>query len=260
MNFFFSINSDELDCSLTIPKFDNYINKINDEYILFSSKIKNNKWVIEEVISPSNENFYFLKNFDLDNDKFFFLAKKEEVGKENIFLELKNFNNFTDTMPEFRSNMKIEIKDKGFSSYQADYPYNLTLNTGNVLSPVSTLLNKSSDKNFIFFKNIYFKPIKKEFYIYFIDINKKEILHKEIAFTNQTNQIIVDPELIRSQNYIFSDNYLGIPIYVSIKNNHLSMEHTHPPHLYILGDDKFKKIAKIKKEINEIIHKKNSKI
>ena len=62
------------------------------------------------------------------------------------------------------------------------------------------------------------------------------------------------------ENYIFSDGYLGIPIYVSIKNEHLSMEHTHPPHLYIWGNDKFEKVGKIKKEINEIIYKKTSKI
>ena len=54
-------------------------------------------------------------------------------------------------MPEYRSNMKLEIKNKGFSSYQADYHYDLTLKTGNIFSPVSTLLNKSSDKNIIFF-------------------------------------------------------------------------------------------------------------
>ena len=71
MNFFFSIKSDELDCSLTIPKFKNN-NKIDNKYILFSSKIENNKWVIKEVNCPSNENFYFLKNFDLDNHKIFF--------------------------------------------------------------------------------------------------------------------------------------------------------------------------------------------
>ena len=37
------------------------------------------------------------------------------------------------------------------------------------------------------------------------------------------------------------------------------MEHTHPPHLYIWGNDKFEKVGKIKKKINEIIHKKTNK-
>lgn len=259
MNFFFSLKNQELECTLTIPKFKNN-KKIDKKNVLYSLQIKDNKWIVEEVMCSNNDNFYFLKNFDLDNHKIFFLATKEEVGEENIFNKLKNFNKYTDTMPEYRSNMKIEIKNKGFSSYQADYPYDLTLKTGNILSPVSTLFNERSDKNIIFFKNIYFKPIKEKFFIYFINVEKKKILHKEIAITNQSNQIIVDPELIQSQNYIFSDGYLGIPIYVSIKDGHLSMEHTHPPHLYIWGNDKFEKVKKIKNKINEIIYKKNSKI
>ena len=42
MNFFFSIKNDELDCSLTIPKFKN--NKdIDKKYILFCLQIKNNR-------------------------------------------------------------------------------------------------------------------------------------------------------------------------------------------------------------------------
>ena len=57
MNFFFSINNEKLDCSLTIPKFKNN-EQINKKYILFSSQIKNNKWLIEEVMCPNNENFY----------------------------------------------------------------------------------------------------------------------------------------------------------------------------------------------------------
>ena len=253
MNYFFSIKNEQLDCSLIIPKFKNN-KEIDRKYILFSSQIKNNRWFIKEAECANNENFYFLKNQDLDNHKIFFLATKEEVGENKMYFKLQNFNSYSDTMPDFRSNMKIEIKNKGFSSYQADYPYNLSQKTGNILSPVSTLLNKEADKNIIFFKNIYFKPVKEKFFIYFIDLKKKKFLHKEKVYTNQTNQIIVDPELIHSENYIFSDGYLGVPIFVCIKNNHLSMEHTHPPHLYIWGNDKFLTIEKIKKEIDEIIN------
>ena len=110
MNFFFSIKNDKLDCALTIPKFKNNT-EINKKYILFCLQIKNNKWLVEEAICPNNDNFYFLNNSDLDNHKTFFLATKEEVEKENFFYELKNFNSYTDTMPEYRSNMKLEIKN-----------------------------------------------------------------------------------------------------------------------------------------------------
>ena len=43
-------------------------------------------------------------------------------------------------------------------------------------------------------------------------------------------------------------------MYVSVKNKHVSFEHTHPPHEYILSNNKFKKISDLKKEINEIIN------
>ena len=43
-------------------------------------------------------------------------------------------------------------------------------------------------------------------------------------------------------------------MYVSIKNSSLSFEHTHPPHEYILSDNKFIKVSDLKKEINEIIN------
>ena len=90
--------------------------------------------------------------------------------------------------------------------------------------------------------------------MYFIDLVKKKILKKSELLTNLTNEVIVDPDLIGSNIYIYTDKYLAIPIYLSIKNNHISFEHTHPPHHYILSEDKFKKISQIKNEVYEIIN------
>ena len=91
--------------------------------------------------------------------------------------------------------------------------------------------------------------------MYFVDLLNNKVLHKETLLTNTTNQINVDKNFIKSNIYLYSDNYVGIPIFVSIKNKHLSMEHTHPPHLYIWGDDKFKRVQDLKKSIYEIIQK-----
>ena len=43
--------------------------------------------------------------------------------------------------------------------------------------------------------------------------------------------------------FLVTDKYLGIPMYISVKNNHLSFEHTHPPHEYILSKNKFSKVS-----------------
>ena len=253
MNFFFPICSNLFDCELTVPRFKNY--KVsNNNFILFSAEIKDYKWKINRAISDFNENFYFLKNENLLDDKIFFLAESK-IG-ENFFLnELKNFNNYTDTEPDYRANLNIKIKNGGFSSYQSDYSYDMTVKTGSIISPVSVLLNEKAENNFIFFKNIFKYPIKQKFYVYFIDMLNKSVLHKEILLTNTTNQINVCPSLIKANVYLYSENFIGIPIFVSIKNKHISMEHTHPPHLYIWGDDKFKRVQDLKKSVNEFIKK-----
>jgi len=50
-----------------------------------------------------------------------------------------------------------------------------------------------------------------------------------------------------------TNEYLGIPIYLSCRDKHLSFEHTHPPQEYILSNDKFKRVSEFKKEFCEII-------
>lgn len=253
MNFFFPIYNNFLKCQLSIPKFQN--NRLtNEKYKLFSAEIIENKWKINLVDCDANENFFFLTNKNFLNDKIFFLAELK-IGKELFLNELKNFNNYTDTEPDYRSNLNIEMEDGGFSSYQSDYPFDLTLKTGSIISPVSVLLSNSADKNFIFFKNIFKFPVKNKFYVYFVDLLNKQVVHKQILTTNITNEIYVDKNFINPNIYLYSENYIGIPIYVSIKNKHLSMEHTHPPHLYIWGDDKFKRVQDLKKSIYEIIKK-----
>ena len=53
--------------------------------------------------------------------------------------------------------------------------------------------------------------------------------------------------------FFITKGFLGIPIYLSLKDGHLSLEHSHPPHEYILGKNKFKKVSELKKELNEIV-------
>ena len=71
--------------------------------------------------------------------------------------------------------------------------------------------------------------------------------------TNYTNYFEISNKLIKPEIFLTTDKYLGIPMYVSVKNSFLSFEHTHPPHEYILSENKFVKVANLKKEINEII-------
>ena len=255
MNFFYGIKSSFLNSSLSIPKFKNEGIKENNLYV-YEAFPNKDKWQINKVNCEENSEFFFL-NEQIENDKIFFLANDNDI---NLFIKNKkshliNFNNFTETIPEYRSNLKIFMLDGGFSSYQSEYPFGMINKKGNILSPINILLDVNSDHNIVFFKNIYCEPKIERFNLYFIDIKKKEVLGKVDIYSNFLNEIIVKKEYLKKNIYIYSENCLGIPMFVSIKDKHISFEHTHPPHHYILSDDKFKIINSIKNEFKEIINK-----
>ena len=61
-------------------------------------------------------------------------------------------------------------------------------------------------------------------------------------------------KLIDEDIYIYTDDYLGIPVYVSTDQYNISMEHTHPPHEYVHSNDRFTLINNLKDEFNKIIN------
>lgn len=143
----------------------------------------------------------------------------------------------------------------GFSSYQSEYPFNMVGKKGTILTPISTLLNKGADKNILIFRNIFFKPFKKKFVANFVDIKQKKIIKEISFFTNTTNFFEIDDKYLNPNVYLSTQEFIGVPIYLSIKNKHLSLEHTHPPHEYFFGKNKFKNVKMLKDRINEIFNK-----
>lgn len=261
MNFFFGIKSKEYKNELFIPKFKNN-SKIDKDINLFQAKIENKKWVIENVSNFEKENFYVLNNSNLDNHNIFFLAKNSEIFykknfKKKFYInELANFSSYTDTDPDYRSNLRI-YNQSVLASYQSDYPFKMIKSEGSILSPIYPLTNKEAEINKIFLRNIYFLPMIKTFYAYLIDYKKKKIIQTFEITTNTTNEIILKNDQIYEDVYLFTKGFIGIPVFVSQKENSLSMEHTHPPHHYLLGHDKFRKINNLKETFNEIINKEN---
>lgn len=254
MNFFFSFHYKNIQSRLTIPRFQNrgYFNK---DYVPFSAKIFDDNWKFSVAKYKNDDYFFYIEDSELSNDNIFFLAKQNQFSISNkIFAQnLLNFNTFTDTDPAFRSNIQIYNSKGGFSSYQSDYPYEMIIKKGNILSGLSLLTNKGFE-NIIFFKNIYQKPINEKFHLYFVDIKKKTILKKIDIYTNRTNCIVLDNNFIDDNVYLFTNHYIGIPIFVSQSSKgELSLEHTHPPHLYVLGKKRYEVVSRLKNEINKII-------
>ena len=91
-------------------------------------------------------------------------------------------------------------------------------------------------------------PIKKIYGLFLI--RNKKIVKKFELFTNTTNFISV--KFFNWARFFITDKYLGIPMYLAIHDGHLSLEHSHPPHEYILGSNRYKKVSELK-EMNEII-------
>lgn len=253
MNFFYGIYNNLFKSELQIPLFQNRnLKKLNLK--LFKSYPRNNKWILEEISNKKKikDYFYILKNNDISSNDIFFLADKK-ILDEFDDKKLKNFNNFTDTSPAFRANFKIYLNQGGFSSYQSEYPYSMIAKKGTLLSSISSLANPNADENYILVKNICKEPIEEIFKAYLVNYKTKKIEEQFEIKTNYTNCIKISNKHIKPEIFLITDKYLGIPMYVSVKNSFLSFEHTHPPHEYILGENKFIKIANLKKEINEII-------
>ena len=253
MNFFFGINNSYFKSEIQIPLFQNR-NFRKQNLKLFKVYPKNNKWILKEIVNKKINNYFcILKNQDISSNDIFFLTQNEIFDKFDQD-KLKNFDTFTETYPEFRANLKLYLNNGGFSSYQSEYPYGMITKKGSILSSVSALANSEAEENYILIRNIYEKPIEDNFGVYLLNIVTKKVEQKFEVKTNYTNCIKIEKKYIKPEIFLTTDKYLCIPMYVSIKNNFLSFEHTHPPHEYILSKNKFKKVSDLKKEINEIIN------
>ena len=253
MNFFFGINNSFFKSEIQIPLFQNR-NFRKQNLKLYKVYPKNNKWILKEIVNKKINNYFcILKNQDISSNDIFFLTQNEIFDKFDQD-KLKNFDTFTETYPEFRANLKLYLNNGGFSSYQSEYPYGMITKKGSILSSVSALANSEAEENYILIRNIYEKPIEDNFGVYLLNIVTKKVEQKFEVKTNYTNCIKIEKKYIKPEIFLTTDKYLCIPMYVSIKNNFLSFEHTHPPHEYILSKNKFKKVSDLKKEINEIIN------
>ena len=253
MNFFYGINNQLFKSEVQIPLFQNS-NFKKSNLKIFKCYPQNNKWILQEISNKKiiKDCFYILKNEDISSNEIFFLAD-DSIFNEFDYKKLKNFNNFTDTSPAFRANFKIYLNQGGFSSYQSEYPYSMITKKGTILSSISSIANSDADKNYVLIKNIFEDPIEENFKAYLVNYKTKSIEEQFDIKTNYTNCIEISNKLIKPEIFLTTDKYLGVPMYVSVKNGFLSFEHTHPLHEYILGENRFIKVNNLKKEINEII-------
>ena len=255
MNFLFALTIKNFKCSLTIPKFTNEGKKLNNISV-FTTKIINNSWFITKQEYKEDKNFFYLNIGPNESENIFFLGEKNLLKTSNTIQtnELKPFYKIRTSLT-FRAHLNIYSDLKEFSSYQSEYPFEMSKRTGSILTPVSPFINKNQN-NIIAFKQIHYLPIKKPFFIYLVDLYSQKVLLKKEFYTNTTN--ILDLTKIKQLNNccFYSENQLGIPIFISYgKKLGISMEHSHPPQLYLLSKNKFKIISNLKKRVEKIVSK-----
>ena len=263
MNYFFGLNTDTILSEIKIPKF-NYLNlHYFKHHKVYKATPKQDKWKLTDLKYIEKDDFFLINSDQIDNNSIYFLSNENEIEKfflRDNFYQLENFNTFTDNDPvEFRANLKLSLKNGGHSSYQSEYSYSMATKNGNILSPLHSLFIKDADKNILIFRNIFFKPEIKKFNLYIVSLYEKKILNKYIIYSNTTNFIEIDKKFIKEDVFIFASGIIGIPLYLSIKKNHLTFEHTHPPHHYILSEDRFKIINILKNKFKQIIDEENFK-
>ncbi len=255
MNFFFALNLNNFKNFITVPKFTNEGTKLGD-ISLFSARIKKGQWQIRKQCCKEDEKFFYLDVMQQNLDDIFFLNNKYFCKKNETlkFQELKDFYNIKSNFT-FRANLKITDIENNTSSYQSEYPFEMLNKKGSILSTVSSLINEENS-NLIIFKQIFYLPIIKPFEIFLVDLKIKKILSKATFYTNSTNVFKI-PKIKNYRNCCFySDGFLGIPIFISYGNkNGLSMEHSHPPHLYLQSTNKFELVANLKNKVKRIVSK-----
>ena len=261
MNFFFTLSSNDYDYKLTIPRFTNsgkILSKLNLYTLGITRKNFKNIWNYK-ILQSNDEMFYTVKNNPENLGNFYFLGT-ENICKD-LFnedkTEIKIIKNFLETRPPYRSNTSIKKKNYGSSSYQSDYPNSMVNKNGSIVSPLKTLLNKDACINKIFFINLYYKPVVNKFRYYLVNYKLKKVIYSDEICTNAINEININKDHIKNDIFFVTKNYIGIPIFFSDQMGHLSLEHTHPPHEYIFGQNKYKIISDYKSKFNEIIDKEN---
>jgi hypothetical protein len=255
MNFFFSTCTKNITSELAIPKFQNSGSR-NDGLQLYKAEIVDNCWDVyplKECIET--DNFYHLEN--LDNFSIFFFGDNEGIQKITEKNQLCNIEKFTDTSPDYRSNLLIKNKAGGFSSYQSEYPFRMVRARGSLYSDCGLLTTPAGSTVGVFVRNIHCLPINEVKDIFLYSNVKKSVLQKFQVKLNQTTFIDLSKwkeEL--SHCYLYADDFLGIPIYlVEYSDGSLSFEHTHPPHESLLGGDRYERVGALKRKAHEEIFK-----
>jgi len=149
-----------------------------------------------------------------------------------------------DTSPvSERATISFERGDS-FSSYQGDYPFQMTKAKGTFLCFDSLIFQPEKDViNKLVFINIFSQELKEKnkFTLNMANAVSKENIKKQKYVHNSA--AILNVEFKSDLSTVFySKDSIGIPIFISFHkdlNSNLSVEHSHPPSEFFYGECRF---------------------
>lgn len=256
MSYFFGYHDAQYDCKLTIPKFANRSN-LPQAVRLYSATTNGEQWQVTEAVVEETREFFIITG-DSFTHTLYFLARPNEIARavQANQNSLHPVNKLTERSPAYRANFRIMNHQGAFSSYQSEYPFRMMRSaqkTYGITSTISTLTNPRGE-NSVLFANFSATPCIREQPAYFIDAAKRTVLAQATITTNTVSRISIPTQLLANPHCTFyCPHTMGIPIYLAETSGHLSVEHTHPPHEYILDQERFKIVGQLKKELYEIV-------
>ncbi len=184
-----------------------------------------------------------------------------------VLKKTNNFNKVSKTLPEPDSlkidNSTVEQRVsmnfsfyRSVTSYQGDYPFNMSkLKKGSLFTFDFLKESRNSfTKNFVILMNISqnFSHSEPEKVKIFNPSNKADFKYLK-AFRNSFNIFETQKyeKILCSEKCIFftseTCSFIPIMLSVNLKNNQLSVEHTHPPSEYFFGPQKLEFMNLLKK-------------
>ena len=223
-------------------------------------KITKDKWKLLKVDECQPAEFKQINREKLDVNNFEMLVvvpkRTNEFPEETINLPKPSSLRIDRSPIADRASINFSL-EKSFTSYQGEYPFEMTLiEKGSFLS-FDVLKNPNKEKflNYLILINI-FQSAKNQSSLKVNYFNPKNPDYKKYFQTKRNSFTIKNLNSLENQInncetlFFTSSQCLFIPLTLSIniETHHLSLEHTHPPTELFFGDNKFEPIKIIKKQ------------
>lgn len=260
MNFFFQLSGRGLSSAVQVPCFRNDGRSKSAALQLYGAVVTGGKWRFRDLEEFRSDSFYEVDGSNAPEDEIYFYADRSgfaEVVREGKLLPTEKF---TQTSPNFRANLCVRNEMGAFSSYQAEYPYGMTLRKGCIVSEPGLLVEESCIRAGVFLRNIFHLPVNEKRVCYLLDEIGDRVVRTFYVYNNQSNFIDLTQYIPRLKDYIIClPDMLCAPIYVVENADHsLSFEHTHPPSAYIGRRNHSEIISNFKQRYVDIIDKASS--